>query len=362
MRVLAVIGTRPEAVKMLPLIKELKKHNEIETLVCFSGQHENLADNVFELFKIVPDYRFSGLNKNRTLKKMTVAFLDFFDTIFKKTLPDLVLVHGDTTTAFCASLSAFYLGIKVAHIEAGLRTFNRFSPFPEEFNRIAIDSMSYLHFAPTAIAKNNLAKEGINSVFITGNTGIDALNYTLTDTYSHPFLKESKDKKLILITTHRRENLGEKMASALLGIRDAIKNRNDVFAILPLHPNPQIKSTANHIFENINNIKICSPLSLFDFHNLLSRSYLVISDSGGVQEEAAFLGIPLFLLRDSTERNECIHDGNAKIIGTDRKHVTKEILLALDDNSYLQKMRKKSLAFGNGRASEKIVKNLLSLR
>jgi UDP-N-acetylglucosamine 2-epimerase (non-hydrolysing) len=249
----------------------------------------------------------------------------------------------------------------VAHIEAGLRTHNVFSPFPEEFNRVAIDSLSALHFAPTDSAAQNLRKEGINSAFTTGNTCIDALKYTLSDTYSHPLLEGLENKKLVLITSHRRENLGNKMSSALLGIKDAINNRGEVFAILPTHPNPLIKSTVEEIFKDIKNIKICSPLPLLDFHNLLARSHLVISDSGGIQEEAAYLGIPLFLLRDTTERSECIDCGNTKIIGTSRKHVANEISRALTDTDYLQNIQKKTLAFGDGNASKKIVKNLLSL-
>ena len=361
MRILIVIGTRPEAIKMLPLVKELQKYSEFEVLVCFSGQHETLAENVFNLFNIFPNYRFSGLEHTRTLNKMTVELLNYFDVLLNDISPDLVLVHGDTTTAFCAALSSFHLGIKVAHVEAGLRTFDNQSPFPEEFNRVAIDSLSSIHFAPTKKAMQNLLKEGKTSVFITGNTCIDSLKYTLSNTFCHPLLNNLNGKKLILITTHRRENLGNKMVSALLGIRDALEKRNDFLAITITHPNPIVKSTMLEIFQGINNIKISPPLDLFDFHNILSRSDLVISDSGGVQEEAAYLGIPLFLLRNTTERTECIECGNTKIIGTDREQIHNQLKQVLDNPSLLKNMRKKSLAFGDGNASKKIVKNLLSL-
>lgn len=361
MKILAVIGTRPEAIKMLPLIKELKKQKEFETSVCFSGQHETLANNVFEYFDIYPDHRFSSLPKNANLNEITVSLLNYFDALFKEVAPEIILVHGDTTTAFCASLAGFYQGIITAHIEAGLRTFDSHSPFPEEFNRVAIDSISSIHFAPTSIAAKNLQNEGKNTVFITGNTGIDALKYTLSESYFSPILNQAKGKKLILITTHRRENIGAKMSFALMGIRDAIKDRNDVFAIAPTHPNPLVKSRVENIFGNIKNIKICPPLPLYDFHNILYRSHLIISDSGGIQEEATYLGIPLFLIRDTTERMECIESGNTKIIGTDQNFIFKEITNILDNPDHLRNMKKRSFIFGDGNASKKIVQNLLCL-
>ena len=361
MRILTVIGTRPEAIKMLPLVKELQKYNEFETLVCFSRQHNTLAENVFEFFKIKPDYTFQKNNDFSNLKEMTTTFLDFFDAIFKETSPDLILTHGDTTTAFCASLSAFYCGIKVAHIEAGLRTHNSFSPFPEEFNRVAIDSVSTYHFAPTEAAAKNLLSEGRKSVFTVGNTGIDTLKYTIDKAYNSPILDEAKNKKIILITSHRRENLGSKMASALLGIKDALQHRDDVFAIFPAHPNPKVENTVKTIFSDIKNIKILPPLPLYDFHNILSRTHLIISDSGGIQEEASYLGIPLFLLRDTTERPECLECGNTKLIGTSKEQVSQEISFALDNEENIKSMKKRSFAFGDGNACKKIVKKLLSL-
>ena len=360
MKILVIIGTRPEAVKMLPLVIELKQYKEFETLVCFSGQHETLANNVFEFFDVFPDYHFLDFPKNANLKQITISLLNYFDDLFKTISPDILLVHGDTTTAFCASLVGFYQGIKIAHIEAGLRTFNNQSPFPEEFNRVAIDSLSSIHFAPTKIAAKNLSNEGIKSVFTTGNTGIDALKYTLDENYRSPLFIEQENKKLILITSHRRENLGNKMTSSLLGIKDALENRDDVFVIIPTHPNPLIKSKVESILANIKNFKICPPLPLYDFHNILARSHLLISDSGGIQEEAAYLGIPLLLLRDTTERVECINQ-NVKIIGTERNKISAEITRLLNDEILINDMRKKSLSFGNGKASKKIAKNLLLL-
>ena len=360
MKILAVIGTRPEAVKMLPLVKELKRYKEFETLVCFSGQHETLANNVFELFDIIPNYKISSLSNGLSLNEMTTILLNYFDDLFKTISPDILLVHGDTTTAFCASLVGFYQGIKIAHIEAGLRTFNIQSPFPEEFNRVAIDSLSSIHFAPTKIAAKNLKNEGIKSIFTTGNTGIDEFKYTLDENYYSAILSEQKSKKIILITTHRRENLGDKMTSSLLGIKDALENRDDVFVIIPTHPNPLIKSKIESVFADIKNFKICPPLPLYDFHNILARSHLVISDSGGIQEEAAYLGLPLLLLRDTTERVECINQ-NIKIIGTERNKTSTEITRLLDNETLLNDMRIKSIAYGKGNASKKIAKNLLLL-
>ena len=361
MRILTVIGTRPEAIKMLPLVKELQKYNEFEPLVCFSKQHDTLAENVFDFFKIKPDYTFNAKNDFLNLKEMTINFLDFFDVIFKETSPDLILTHGDTTTAFCASLSAFYSGIKVAHIEAGLRTHNPFSPFPEEFNRVAIDSVSTYHFAPTKVAAKNLLTEGRKSVFTVGNTGIDTLKYTIDKAYKSPILDEAKNKKIILITSHRRENLGSRLTSALLGIKDALQHQNDVFAIFPAHPNPKVKNTVKNIFSDVKNIKISPPLPLYDFHNILSRAHLIISDSGGIQEEASYLGIPLFLLRDTTERPECIECGNTKLIGTSKEQVAQELSFALNNEECIKSMQKRSFAFGDGNACEKIAKKLLSL-
>jgi UDP-N-acetylglucosamine 2-epimerase (non-hydrolysing) len=279
--------------------------------------------------------------------------------ILDKSNPDLVLVHGDTTTAFCGALASFYRRIKVGHIEAGLRTFDKNSPFPEEFNRVAIDSLSDLHFAPTDIAAQNLRNEGAKSVFTVGNTVIDALRYSLSSNINFHYSDELNGKKIVLITTHRRENLGDKMRSCLMGIKDILNVRNDLFAILPVHPNPAVKNIVLSVFENIKNIKICDPMPMKEFHHLLGRSYAVFTDSGGIQEEAAFLGVPLFIMRDATERSECLSLENVHLVGCDEERIKTEFLSFLEDDQGDTVTRNGSLAFGNGYACEKIAKHLL---
>ncbi len=361
MRIFIVIGTRPEAIKMLPLALELKKVEQFEIKICFSGQHAEMAKSVFEEFEIIPDFTHNEAKKGRSLKEMTVEYLNYFDILFKKESPDLVLVHGDTTTALCASLAAFYLGIKIAHIEAGLRSFNCHSPYPEEFNRVAIDSLSNIHFAPSEKAAQNLVKEGKKSVFTVGNTVIDALKYSLSREISSSVFREKDERKLVIITTHRRENLGEKMRSSLLGIRDILEVRDDIFAVIPMHPNPRVREVVCDVFENIKNIKMCEPLPMREFHHLLSRAFAIFTDSGGVQEEAAYLGIPVFLLRENTERQECLELGNLCIVGSDRARIKREFISFVNDSALQDKMRARSLIFGDGNASEKISKKLLIL-
>ena len=359
MRIFVVIGTRPEAIKMLPLAKELRKYDEFETKICFSQQHKKIARDVFKEFQMHPDFTFWGMKKGKNLCVMTSEILKYFDALFKAKNPNLVLVHGDTTTAFCASLAAFYLGIRVGHVEAGLRTFNSLSPFPEEFNRVSIDALSSVHFAPTETAASNLVKEGRKSVITVGNTVIDAIKYSLESGVESPALKEAKDRKIILITTHRRENLGDKMQSSLLGIRDVLERREDLFAILPAHPNPRVRNVIYDVFQNIKNIKICEPIPMREFHSLLSRACAVFSDSGGIQEEAAYLGVPLFLLRDITERQECMSLQNVRLVGSERERVRNELWKFINDDDLQKLMRAPSFVFGDGAASEKIAKYLV---
>lgn len=361
MKIMMVIGTRPEAIKMLPLAIEMRKHGQFSLKICHSGQHAEMAREVFSFFKIEPDFCFDAMKKGQMLCEMSTRLLNYFDALFAAEKPELVLVHGDTTTAFCASLAAFYLGIEVAHVEAGLRTYNAREPFPEEFNRVAIDCISRYHFAPTELSLTRLANEGRRDAVLVGNTVIDALGYTVSKDYSSPFLSEAGKKKIILITTHRRENIGEKMRSALLGIRDVLSASDDYFAILPAHPNPAVREAVDAIFEGIKKIKICPPLPLYDFHNILARSFAVFTDSGGVQEEASALGVPVFLLRDVTERQEGEKSGNIKLVGTDRERIASEFLATVNDPEVLSKMQNKSTVFGNGDACKKIVKKLLSL-
>ena len=361
MKILMIIGTRPEAIKMLPLALEIRKHQEFELEICHSGQHREMAREVFELFKIEPDHTFDAMREGQSLMELTTRLLNYFDMLFMKTKPEIVLVHGDTTSAFCASLAAFYRGIRVAHIEAGLRTHNVSEPFPEEFNRVCIDCTADLCFAPTALAVKNLESEGRNDAILVGNTVIDALKYTISNKYFSPFLDMAGGRKIILITAHRRENLGEKMRSALLGVRDILLSGDDLFAIFPAHPNPAVRGVADEVFKNIKNIKICPPLPLRDFHNILSRSHVVLTDSGGIQEEATSLGIPTFLMRDATERSEGVESGNIRLVGTNRDEVASAVIGALGESDILDKMRVPSAVFGDGHSCEKIVKKLLSL-
>ncbi len=360
MRILVVIGTRPEAIKMLPLVRELKKYPQFEVVVCHSGQHEDMCRGIFEFFGIEPDIRFSVMREGRSLWELSQKLQESFNCLFESEKFDLILVHGDTTTAFCASLSAFYRGIKIAHVEAGLRTYKK-EPFPEEFNRVAIDNMASVHFPPTEECVKNLAQEGIFHTQPVGNTVIDSFSYTLDEKYTSPIFENARTRKIILITTHRRENLGNKMKSALLGIRDILENRDDIYAVFPMHPNPAIRNIAREVFTNTDNIELCEPLCVYDFHNILSRAFAVITDSGGIQEEAAYLGVPVFLMRDETEREEALKEGNVCLVGTQRRVVSQTFLKISEDDATLSSMRRKSTVFGDGTTGEKIAKKLLSI-
>ena len=357
-KILVVIGTRPEAIKMLPLVKELKKRGDFETFVCNSGQHRDLLLPVFEYFEITPDFTFDGMRERQGLTSLTTRLLEYFEGLFSECEPDIVLVHGDTTTAFCASLAAFYKKIKIGHVEAGLRTYNKNSPYPEEFNRCAIDALSDYYFTPTEVSAKRLESEGRAKIFVTGNTVIDAIRTTVRSDYKSELLERAKDRKIVLITTHRRENLGAKMSEALLAIKDVLMCRRDVFAIFPMHPNPAVKDTAKEIFAEVKNIALCEPLGVEDFHNLLSRAYLVLSDSGGIQEEASYLGTPVLLLRDTTERPELKGCGNVRLVGTSAEKIKKEFLLLLDNDFEYGKMNRATSVCGDGFASKRIA-NLL---
>lgn len=357
-KILVVIGTRPEAIKMLPLVKELKKRVDFETFVCNSGQHKDLLLPMFDYFETKPDFCFDGMREGQGLMTLTARLLGYFDELFSECEPNIVLVHGDTTTAFCAALAAFYKSIKIGHVEAGLRTYNKNSPYPEEFNRCAIDALSDYYFTPTEVSAKRLESEGRAKIFVTGNTVIDAIRTTVRSDYESELLKQAKGRKLVLITTHRRENLGERMSEALLGIKEVLLCRRDVFAIFPTHPNPTVKDTAKEIFADVKNIALCEPLSVEDFHNLLFRAYLVLSDSGGIQEEASYLGTPVLLLRDTTERPELKSCGNVRLVGTSAERIKKEFLLLLDNDFEYGKMNRATSVCGDGFASKRIA-NLL---
>lgn len=351
-----VFGTRPEAIKMCPLVNELKRRKKIQTVVCVTGQHRQMLDSVLNVFRVIPDYDLSIMKEKQTLFDVTTNILDRIGTILQDENPDIVLVHGDTSTTFATALACFYLQIPVGHVEAGLRTYNIYSPYPEEFNRQAVSIISKYNFAPTELAKQNLLKEGKNpnSIYVTGNTAIDALKTTVLKNYSHPELEWAKDSRLILITAHRRENLGEPMRHMFKAIRRVMDENLDVKAIYPIHMNPQVRECATELLGDDDRIHLIEPLDVLDFHNFLSHSYLILTDSGGIQEEAPSLGKPVLVMRDTTERPEGIDAGTLKLVGTDEETIYNEFRRLLrDENEYL-KMSKASNPYGDGHACEKI--------
>jgi len=354
--VLLVFGTRPEAIKMCPLVLELKKRNDIKTVVCVTGQHRQMLDSVLEAFKVKPDYDLSIMKARQTLFDVTVNVLERIKGVLEEVKPDVVLVHGDTTTTFVASLACFYLQIPVGHVEAGLRTYNIYSPYPEEFNRQAVGIVAKFNFAPTEMAKQNLISEGKmpESIFVTGNTAIDALKTTVSKEYSHEQLEWAKDSRMILITAHRRENQGEPMKNMFRAIRRIVDEHPDIKAIYPIHMNPVVRETAAAILGDDDRIRIIEPLDVLDFHNFLARSYLVLTDSGGIQEEAPSLGKPVLVMRDTTERPEGIKAGTLKLVGTDEETIYKNFKMLLEDQAEYDKMSQASNPYGDGHASERI--------
>lgn len=318
-----IFGTRPEAIKMCPLVKELQLRKTLNTIVVVTGQHRMMLDQVLKTFDITPDYDLSIMQEEQTLFDITSLVLTGMKKVLACTRPDIVLVHGDTTTTFAAALAAFYLHIPIGHVEAGLRTYNIYSPYPEEFNREAVGIISSLHFAPTERSKKNLVREGkkAENIFVTGNTAIDALKTTVKADYSHPELLWAQDSRLILITAHRRENLGEPMRHMFKAIKRVLDEHDDVKAIYPIHLNPAVRVIATNILSKDDKIHIIEPLDVLDFHNFLSHSYLILTDSGGIQEEAPALGKPVLVMRDTTERPEGIEAGTLKLVGTDEEMI-----------------------------------------
>lgn len=355
-KIMLVFGTRPEAIKMCPLVNELKKHKNIKTVVCVTGQHRQMLDQVLEAFSVVPDYDLSIMKDKQTLFDVTVNILERIKNVLEEVKPDVVLVHGDTSTTFVTALACFYLQIPVGHVEAGLRTYNIYSPYPEEFNRQAVSIISQYNFAPTELSKQNLLKEGKNpdSIYVTGNTAIDALKTTVRTDYSHPELEWAKDSRLIMITAHRRENLGEPMRHMFKAIRRVMDEHLDVKAIYPIHMNPVVREIANEYLGDDNRIHIIEPLDVLDFHNFLSRSYLILTDSGGIQEEAPSLGKPVLVMRDTTERPEGIAAGTLKLVGTEEETIYKEFSRLLSDKDEYEAMSKASNPYGDGHACERI--------
>ena len=355
-KIMLVFGTRPEAIKMCPLVNELKTRPEIETIVCVTGQHRQMLDQVLEAFGVVPDYDLSIMKDRQTLFDVTTNILNSIREVLENVKPDVVLVHGDTSTTFVTALACFYLQIPVGHVEAGLRTYNIYSPYPEEFNRQAVGIISQYNFAPTALSKENLLKEGKNSesIYVTGNTAIDALKTTVRDSYSHPELEWAEGSRLIMITAHRRENLGEPMKHMFRAIRRVMDEHPDVKAIYPIHMNPVVRETAKSILGDDDRVHIIEPLEVLDFHNFLSRSYLILTDSGGIQEEAPSLGKPVLVMRDTTERPEGIKAGTLKLVGTEEETIYNEFSRLLMDKVEYERMSKASNPYGNGHACERI--------
>ena len=355
-KITVIFGTRPEAIKLCPLIKELKSRKDLHISVCVSGQHKELLQDVLDAFEIVPDYDLALMQKDQSLSSLTSKCVSAVSQVLLTERPNVVLVHGDTTTAFCSALSAFYLGIDVGHVEAGLRTYNIKSPFPEEFNRCAISLLAKYHFAPTDRAKANLIAEGCDErrVFVTGNTAIDALRFTVRKDYSHPLLNSFADCKIILVTLHRRENLGEPMINVFKALRRIAQDCEDVCIIYPAHPSPRVRSLARKELCECERILITEPLGVLDFHNFLARCYLTLTDSGGIQEEAPHLGKPVLVARNTTERQEALDSGTACLIGCDEEDVYRSVKLFLDDPFLYAKTSQAQNPFGDGFASSRI--------
>ena len=355
-KIMLVFGTRPEAIKMCPLVNELKKRTTLDTVVCVTGQHRQMLDMVLKAFNVEPDYDLAIMKDKQTLFDISTNILNQMKDILEKVEPDIVLVHGDTSTTFITSLACFYLGIKVGHVEAGLRTYNIYSPYPEEFNRQAVSIISEYNFAPTELAKLNLLKEGKRpeSIYVTGNTAIDALKTTVREDYTHPELEWASDSKLILITAHRRENLGTPMKNMFSAICKVMEEHPDVKAIYPIHMNPMVRQIANSIMAGNDRIHIIEPLDVFDFHNFQARSFLILTDSGGVQEEAPSLGVPVLVMRDTTERPEGIEAGTLKLVGTEEDVIYKNFKELLENKDRYNTMSHASNPYGDGHACERI--------
>lgn len=355
-KIMLVFGTRPEAIKMCPLVKELKRRDNLNTVVCVTGQHKEMLNQVLHAFDVVPDYDLSIMKTKQTLFDVTINILEKVKFVLEEVRPDIVLVHGDTSTTFVTALACFYLQIPVGHVEAGLRTYNIYSPYPEEFNRQAVGIVSTFNFAPTEVARKNLLDEGKNpkSIYVTGNTAIDALNITVHDDYRHELLDWAEGSRLIMITAHRRENLGEPMKNMFRAIKRIIDEHLDIKAIYPIHMNPLIRKAAEEVLGNTERLKIVEPLDVLDFHNFLSKSYLILTDSGGIQEEAPSLGIPVLVMRDTTERPEGIAAGTLKLVGTEESLIYKTFKQLIEDKGEYEKMNRASNPYGDGLASKRI--------
>lgn len=361
-KVMSIFGTRPEAIKMAPLVKELEKHAETESIVCVTAQHREMLDQVLETFKIKPDYDLNMMKQGQTLMDITIGALSGVDAVIKKAKPDIVLVHGDTSTTFAGGLAAFYNQVAIGHVEAGLRTYNKYSPYPEEMNRQMVDCMTDMYFAPTDLSRDNLIKEHVDpsKIYVTGNTAIDAMDTTVDESYTHPELEWLGGDKMILLTAHRRENLGEPMKNIFRGIRRVLDELPGYKVIYPIHKNPLVRAAADEIFGDCDRVKLIEPLEVFDFHNFQNRAHIILTDSGGIQEEAPSLGKPVLVLRDTTERPEGIKAGTLKLVGTNSEIVYKETMRLLTDHDEYERMSKASNPYGDGHASERIADAIIN--
>lgn len=360
-KVMSIFGTRPEAIKMAPLVKELNSRKEIKSIVCVTAQHREMLDQVLEVFKITPDYDLNIMKKGQTLSEITTRAIMGLEEIITKEKPDIVLVHGDTTTTFAGALAAFYSQVDVGHVEAGLRTWDKYAPFPEEMNRQMVDRLSDMYFAPTKISMQNLLAENIdeNKIYITGNTAIDAMQTTVKENYHNEIFDWIGSDKMILLTAHRRENLGEPMKNIFRAIKRIVDEYDGVKVVYPIHMNPKVRSIAHEIFGDIDKVKLIEPLEVVDFHNFINKSYIILTDSGGIQEEAPSLGKPVLVLRNTTERPEGISAGTLKLVGTDEQTIYKKTKELLDNQELYDKMSQASNPYGDGQASKKIVDAIL---
>lgn len=360
-KVMLTFGTRPEAIKMCPLVNEFKKNEDIKTIVCVTGQHRQMLDQVLRAFDVVPDFDLSIMKDNQTLFDVTTSILNRIKSVLEEVKPDVVLVHGDTSTTFVTALACFYLQIPVGHVEAGLRTYDVYSPYPEEFNRQAVGIIAKYNFAPTEMSKQNLINEGKkeNNIYVTGNTAIDALRTTIREDYTHPELEWAGDSKLIMLTAHRRENLGEPMQHMFRAIRRIIDEHKDVKVIYPIHMNPIVRNVANEELGDSDRIHIIEPLDVLDFHNFIARSYMILTDSGGIQEEAPSLGKPVLVMRETTERPEGVKAGTLKLVGTDEDKIYNSFKELLEDNEKYTIMSKASNPYGDGLSCKRIVDILI---
>ena len=361
-KVMSIFGTRPEAIKMAPLFKELESRKDIKSIVCVTAQHRQMLDQVLETFKIKPDFDLDIMKQGQTLSDITSRVLYGIENVIKVVKPDIVLVHGDTTTTFAGALASFYNQVDIGHVEAGLRTNNKYSPYPEEMNRQMVDCISDMYFAPTNLSKKNLLDENIdeNKIYVTGNTAIDAMATTVKEDYTHPELDWiNENERLILVTAHRRENLGTPMRHIFKAIRKIVDEFTDIKVLYPIHLNPKVRDVAYEVFAGCNRVKLIEPLEVFDFHNFINKCYMIMSDSGGVQEEAPSLGKPVLVLRDTTERPEGIIAGTLKLVGTDENTIYNEAKKLLTNKKAYEQMSKASNPYGDGHASERIVNAII---